>query len=215
MMPVMNPVAHTQADGGLPELGVHEPPLKGVRVLDLSRVLAAPFCAMMLADLGADVTKVEHPKGGDQTRHWGTAIQGGERTYYLAINRTKQSIAIDFAKPEGAELIKALARDSDILVENYLLGTLERYGLGPEVDLLLRQRLWPHGPERTAAWLRLRDPGRKRPDVDHGRARRRGVEGRRTDLRYHGRHVRDPGDPRRVRAHVAQRPRRDDRHRAL
>jgi crotonobetainyl-CoA:carnitine CoA-transferase CaiB-like acyl-CoA transferase len=132
MMAAMNSLAYTQAEGGLPELGVHEPPLKGVRVLDLSRVLAAPFCAMMLADLGAEVTKVEHPKGGDQTRHWGTAIQGGERTYYLAINRTKQSIAIDFSKPEGAELIKALARDSDILVENYLLGTLERYGLGPE-----------------------------------------------------------------------------------
>ena len=74
---------------------------------------------MMLADLGAEVTKVEHPKGGDQTRHWGTAIEGGERTYYLAINRTKQSIAIDFSKPEGAELVRALARESDILVENY------------------------------------------------------------------------------------------------
>ena len=119
-------------DTGLPELAADEPPLKGVRVLDLSRVLAAPFCAMMLADLGAEVTKVEHPKGGDQTRHWGTAIQGGERTYYLAINRTKQSVAIDFSKPEGAELVKALARESDILVENYMLGTLERYGLGYE-----------------------------------------------------------------------------------
>ncbi|WP_322057005.1 CoA transferase [Paraburkholderia sp. J63] len=117
---------------GLPPLDQHEPPLKGVRVLDLSRVLAAPFCAMMLADLGAEVTKVEHPKGGDQTRHWGTAIQGGERTYYLAINRSKQSIAIDFSKPEGAALIRELARESDILVENYMLGTLERYGLGYE-----------------------------------------------------------------------------------
>ncbi|SAK79843.1 CaiB/BaiF CoA transferase family protein [Caballeronia ptereochthonis] len=117
---------------GLPPLMKHEPPLKGVRVLDLSRVLAAPFCAMMLADLGAEVIKVEHPKGGDQTRHWGTAIQGGERTYYLAINRNKQSVAIDFSKPEGVALVKALARQSDILVENYLLGTLERYGLGYE-----------------------------------------------------------------------------------
>lgn len=125
-----NPAAANAAQ--LPPLGRHEPPLKGVRVLDLSRVLAAPFCAMMLADLGAEVIKVEHPKGGDQTRHWGTAIQGGERTYYLAINRTKQSIAIDFSKPEGAALVKALARESDVLVENYMLGALERYGLGYE-----------------------------------------------------------------------------------
>jgi crotonobetainyl-CoA:carnitine CoA-transferase CaiB-like acyl-CoA transferase len=128
----MTDTTNTTAAGQLPPLGKHEPPLKGVRVLDLSRVLAAPFCAMMLADLGADVTKVEHPRGGDQTRHWGTAIQGGERTYYLAINRTKQSIAIDFSKPEGAALVKALARDSDVLVENYMLGALDRYGLGYE-----------------------------------------------------------------------------------
>ncbi|WP_244832004.1 CaiB/BaiF CoA-transferase family protein [Caballeronia sp. TF1N1] len=124
--------AASPTQDGLPPLAKHEPPLKGVRVLDLSRVLAAPFSAMMLADLGAEVIKVEHPRGGDQTRHWGTAIQGGERTYYLAINRNKQSVAIDFSKPEGVALVKSLARQSDILVENYLLGTLERYGLGYE-----------------------------------------------------------------------------------
>lgn len=132
MTVMMSEALSAPSAGSLPELGRHAPPLQGVRVLDLSRVLAAPFCAMMLADLGAEVVKVEHPNGGDQTRHWGTAIQGGERTYYLAINRSKQSIAIDFSKPEGANLIKALARESDILVENYLLGTLERYGLGYE-----------------------------------------------------------------------------------
>jgi crotonobetainyl-CoA:carnitine CoA-transferase CaiB-like acyl-CoA transferase len=104
-------------------------PLDGLKVLDLSRVLAAPFCAMTLADLGAEVIKVEHPNGGDQTRHWGTAIQGGERTYYLSINRNKQSIAIDFSKPEGAALVRQMARQSDILVENYMLGALEKYGL--------------------------------------------------------------------------------------
>lgn len=104
-------------------------PLEGMRVLDLSRVLAAPFSAMMLADLGADVIKVENPNGGDQTRHWGTAIQGGERTYYLSINRTKRSIAVNFSTPQGAEIIRDLARNSDILIENYMTGSLAKYGL--------------------------------------------------------------------------------------
>ena len=104
-------------------------PLEGLRVLDLSRVLAAPFSAMMLADLGADVIKVENPDGGDQTRHWGTAIQGGERTYYLSINRTKRSIAVNFSTPEGAEIVRDLARKSDIVIENYMTGSLAKYGL--------------------------------------------------------------------------------------
>mgnify|MGYP003110027510 CR=1 FL=1 len=108
------------------------PPLEGMRVLDLSRVLAAPFSAMMLADLGADVIKVENPDGGDQTRHWGTAVQGGERTYYLSINRTKRSIAVNFSTPEGSEIIRDLARTSDILIENYMTGSLAKYGLDYE-----------------------------------------------------------------------------------
>lgn len=117
------------------------PPLDGIKVLDLSRVLAAPFCAMMLGDLGADVLKVETPRGGDQTRHWGTAVEGGERTYYLSINRNKRGIAVDFATPEGAELIRSLARESDVLIENYLLGTLDRYGLGYEALRAINPRL--------------------------------------------------------------------------
>lgn len=104
-------------------------PLEGMRVLDLSRVLAAPFSAMMLADLGADVIKVENPDGGDQTRHWGTAIQGGERTYYLSINRTKRSVAVNFSTPQGAEIVRDLARTSDIVIENYMTGSLAKYGL--------------------------------------------------------------------------------------
>lgn len=112
-----------------PLSNIAAPPLEGMRVLDLSRVLAAPFSAMMLADLGADVIKVENPEGGDQTRHWGTAIAGGERTYYLSINRTKRSIAVNFATPEGAEIIRDLVRTSDILIENYMTGALAKYGL--------------------------------------------------------------------------------------
>ena len=107
-------------------------PLDGIKVLDLSRVLAGPFSTMLLADLGAEVIKVENPDGGDLTRHWGTALPGGERTYYLSANRTKRSIAVDFTKPEGAALLRGFARRSDIVVENYMLGTLERYGLGYE-----------------------------------------------------------------------------------
>ncbi len=108
------------------------PPLAGVKVLDLSRVLAAPFATMLLADLGAEVLKVESPRGGDQTRKWGTPLAGGETTYYLAVNRSKQSIAIDFSKAEGAALVSELAAGSDVVIENYMLGALDRYGLGPE-----------------------------------------------------------------------------------
>ena len=103
--------------------------LSGVKVLDMSRILAGPWCAMMLGDLGADVIKVENPDGGDDTRHLGTAIEGGERTYYLCVNRNKRSIAIDFRTPEGQSIIRELALQSDVFIENYKLGDLERYGL--------------------------------------------------------------------------------------
>ena len=78
--------------------------LSGVKVLDMSRILAGPWCAMMLGDLGADVIKVENPDGGDDTRHLGTAIEGGERTYYLCVNRNKRSIAIDLTTPQRRAL---------------------------------------------------------------------------------------------------------------
>ncbi|OJY53850.1 CaiB/BaiF CoA-transferase family protein [Sphingomonas sp. 67-41] len=104
-------------------------PLAGRRVLDLSRVLAGPWCTMVLADLGAEVTKVEHPKGGDDTRHWGPPYTGGESAYYLCANRNKRSIALDISKPEGQEIVRALAAHADVLVENYKLGGLDKYGL--------------------------------------------------------------------------------------
>ncbi len=105
------------------------PPLVGRRVLDLSRVLAGPWCAMILADLGAEVIKVENPMGGDDTRHWGPPEIGGESAYYLCANRNKRSIAIDLASAKGQDLVRELARRSDVLVENYRAGTLERFGL--------------------------------------------------------------------------------------
>ncbi|MET0308517.1 MAG: CaiB/BaiF CoA-transferase family protein [Sphingomonas sp.] len=104
-------------------------PLAGRRVLDLSRVLAGPWCTMVLADLGAEVIKVEHPRGGDDTRHWGPPYTGGESAYYLCANRNKRSIALDLSRPEGQAIVRALAAEADVLVENYKLGGLDKFGL--------------------------------------------------------------------------------------
>lgn len=103
--------------------------LNGLRVLDMSRVLAGPFCCMMLADHGADVVKVE-PPAGDETRTWGPPFVDGESTYYLGINRNKRSIALDLATPQGQEVACRLAATADVLVENFKAGTMERFGLG-------------------------------------------------------------------------------------
>jgi formyl-CoA transferase len=108
-------------------------PLEGIRVLDLSRVLAGPWCTQLLADLGADVIKIERPGVGDDTRHWGPPWHGeGEdrvAAYFLAANRGKRSAAIDFSGPEGADLVRRLAAKSDVVVENFKVGALEKFGL--------------------------------------------------------------------------------------
>jgi crotonobetainyl-CoA:carnitine CoA-transferase CaiB-like acyl-CoA transferase len=116
-------------------------PLAGRRVLDLSRVLAGPWCTMVLADLGAEVIKVEHPRGGDDTRRWGPPFAGGESAYYLCANRNKRSIAIDLATAEGQAIIRELAAKADVLVENYKLGGLDKYGLGYDALAALNPRL--------------------------------------------------------------------------
>jgi crotonobetainyl-CoA:carnitine CoA-transferase CaiB-like acyl-CoA transferase len=107
-------------------------PLEGVRVLDLSRVLAGPFATMVLGDLGADVLKVEHPERGDDTRHWGPPFAGGESAYFLSINRNKRSIGIDLKDPDGLERIEKLAAGADVVIENWRRGALEKLGLGYE-----------------------------------------------------------------------------------
>ena len=108
-------------------------PLAGIKVLDLSRVLAGPWCTQLLADLGAEVVKIERPGAGDDTRHWGPPWHGeGDRrvaAYFLSANRGKKSAAIDFAKPEGAALVRKLAEQADIVVENFKVGGLEKFGL--------------------------------------------------------------------------------------
>ena len=107
-------------------------PLGGVRVLDLSRVLAGPYCTMILGDLGADVIKVEQPGKGDDTRAWGPPWAGTESAYYLTVNRNKRGITVDLKSPEGQQIIRELAASSDIVVENFKLGALERMGIGYE-----------------------------------------------------------------------------------
>ncbi|PBC24498.1 CoA transferase [Mesorhizobium sp. WSM4307] len=112
-----------------------EPPLKGVRVVELARILAGPWAGQLLADLGADVIKVESPDGGDDTRKWGPPFvmsHDGENlsaAYYHSCNRGKRSIAIDFSTPEGAETVRRLVATSDVLIENFKLGGLKKYGL--------------------------------------------------------------------------------------
>jgi crotonobetainyl-CoA:carnitine CoA-transferase CaiB-like acyl-CoA transferase len=104
-------------------------PLTGIRVLDLSRILAGPYCTMILGDQGAEVIKVERPGAGDDTRTWGPPFAGGESAYYLCCNRNKRSITIDLKNPRGVELVKELAKASDVLVENFTPGLMERFGL--------------------------------------------------------------------------------------
>ena len=103
-------------------------PLDGVRVLDLSRALAGPYCSQMLGDMGADVLKVEQPGVGDNARGWGPPFQGGESSYFLSINRNKRSIALNLRDQRGAEALRLLVARSDVLLENFVPGTLERLG---------------------------------------------------------------------------------------
>ena len=107
-------------------------PLSGVRVLDLSRVLAGPFCTMLLGDLGAEVIKVERPDGGDDTREWGPPFAAGESAYYLCVNRNKKSVALDLKSPRGVAAVRALSARSDVVIENFRAGAADRLGLGYE-----------------------------------------------------------------------------------
>ena len=117
--------------------GTTNGPLAGIRVLDLSRILAGPTCTQLFGDLGADVIKVERPGAGDDTRHWGPPYvrdaDGNDTTesaYYLCANRNKRSVTIDFSKPAGAALVRELLAHCDVLIENLRVGTLAGYGLG-------------------------------------------------------------------------------------
>ena len=105
------------------------PPLDGITVLDLTRVLSGPYCTMLLADMGARVIKLEQPGKGDDTRAWGPPFLEGESAYFLSINRNKESVTLDFKQPEGRAVLDRLIAKSDVLVENFRPGTLARLGL--------------------------------------------------------------------------------------
>jgi crotonobetainyl-CoA:carnitine CoA-transferase CaiB-like acyl-CoA transferase len=141
-------------------------PLSHVRVLDLSRIMAGPWAGQILADLGADVVKVERPGAGDDTRGWGppflkdsSGAETREAGYYLSVNRGKRSITLELDKPEGQRVVRALAERSDIVLENFKVGTLARYGLGYEQLKAVNPKLiycsitgfGQSGPRREAA----------------------------------------------------------------
>ncbi|WP_454763904.1 CaiB/BaiF CoA transferase family protein [Cupriavidus campinensis] len=137
---------------GLPPPSPQTGALSHLRVLDLSRVLAGPWCTQNLADMGADVIKIEKPGAGDDTRHWGPPYLGGDNvgaddgptrqaSYFAACNRNKRSVTVDIATPDGQKLIRDLAMKSDVVIENYKTGGLKRYGLDYETLSALNPRL--------------------------------------------------------------------------
>ena len=151
--------------------------LSGLKVLDLSRVLAGPWASQILGDLGAEVWKIERPSAGDDTRTWGPPfLQGAggvsDAAYYLCTNRNKHSVAIDFAKPEGAEIVKRMAASADIVIENFKTGALARYGLDYPSLSAINPRLiycsitgFGHtGPYAMRGRLRLPHSGHERTD---------------------------------------------------
>ena len=134
--------------------------LTGIKILDLSRVLAGPLCTMMLGDLGASVLKVERPDGGDETRGWGPPFdERGESAYFLSINRNKLSLTADFALADDVALVRRLAREADVVVENFRPGTLERWGLGAEA-------LMEDNPGLVWCTISGFGPGSARPGYD-------------------------------------------------
>jgi crotonobetainyl-CoA:carnitine CoA-transferase CaiB-like acyl-CoA transferase len=137
----------SEAEPGGPEVGG---PLSGLLVADFSRVLAGPYCTMLLADLGADVIKVESPGGGDDTRGWVPPVRDGVSTYFLAINRNKRSVALDLRDDADRAAAAELARRADIMVENFKPGGLARFGL--DYASVRRSSTRPSaGSARTAA----------------------------------------------------------------
>src|SRR5690625_3641153 len=106
--------------------------LEHIRILDLSRVLAGPYCTMVFGDLGAEVIKVEAPGGSDDTRAWGPPFKEGVSAYYLSANRNKKSITVDLKSEEGIAVIKELVKESDVIINNFKTGTMDRFGIGYE-----------------------------------------------------------------------------------
>lgn len=130
--------------------------LDGVRILDLSRVLAGPYTTMVLADLGADVIKVERPGAGDDTRRWGPPFRGDDAAYFLSINRGRRSVALDLTRSDHREVLGRLLATADVVVENFLPRHLEQFGLDPDAELAKRPGL---------VWASIRGAGSGGPDA--------------------------------------------------
>ena len=186
-------------------------PLEGMRVLDVTTSIAGPYCAQILAALGADVVKVERPDTGDDGRAWGPPFWNGEGTMFLSANAGKRSLGLSLRDARGREALLRLAERSDVFLQSLRPGLAEELGLGPDAvraaqpapRLLLARGVRPHGAALGGTGVRRADAGRRRAHLDHGRA---GATGR------PGRLVADrPGD-----GHVgrARRPRRAARARA-
>ena len=109
------------------------PPLKGVRVIDLTRIIAGPYCSMILGDLGAEIIKIEQPKIGDESRAWGPPWVKEMSAYFISINRNKKSLTLNLKHPQGIEIFKGLAKQADVVLENFRPGTMEEMGLGCDV----------------------------------------------------------------------------------
>ena len=174
------------------------PPLQGIRVIELARILAGPWAGQVLADLGADVIKVENPDGGDDTRKWGPPFVTGHdgenlsAAYYHSCNRGKRSIAVDFSTPEGAETMRKLVATADVLIENFKLGGLKKYGLDYESLRKLNPKLvycsitgfGQDGPYAPRAGYDFIIQGMSGLMSITGAGRRRAAEGRRRGLRH-------------------------------
>jgi crotonobetainyl-CoA:carnitine CoA-transferase CaiB-like acyl-CoA transferase len=125
----------------LPQSPSSAPPLEGVRIVDLSRVLAGPYATMVLGDLGADVVKVERPGDGDETRSWGPPYAGDQAAYFLAVNRGKRSVAVDLKHPDGRSVVQRLCASADVVIENFRPGAAARLGLDAAAIHALNPRI--------------------------------------------------------------------------
>ena len=182
-------------------------PLSGLKVVDLTHVMAGPTCTLMLADMGADVIKIEKIPAGDDTRHMVPPKIGDEAASFLMMNRNKRGIALDLKTPGGAKVLRRLIAKADVLVENFGPGVMERLGFGyaeickaaPCADLLLAVRLRPHRPLQASPRLRSGRAGDERHHELHRRAARRAAgQMRRAAVRHHRRHHRRHGHSRRL-----------------
>ena len=164
--------------------------LAGIRVLDLSRFIAAPFCTMLLADMGAEVIKIEKPKTGDISRQF-KPYKNGETLYFTAFNRNKKGITIDLRSQDGKELLKGLIKKSDVLVQNFRPGVMDAMGFGYDEVKKVNPRLimasisgfGQTGPYRERAGMDWVDTGDRRPDERNGYAGKRAFVIRNGDCR--------------------------------